>query len=92
MNWYLKLAIQIKIFLLRGDEVDYKQRAFDAGAYVVTVSAAKYIHPRPETVEKTVLGVKVPFLWNLRGKNIMRSEISHICINYVDGIRGFCLN
>ena len=50
-----------KDFFIKGDEVDHKQRAFDAGAYVVTVSAAKYIHPRPETVEKTVLGVKVPF-------------------------------
>lgn len=50
-----------KEFFIKGDEVDYKQRAFAAGAYVVTVTEAKYIHPRPETVEKTVMGVKVPF-------------------------------
>ena len=50
-----------KEFFIKGDEVDYKQRALDAGAYVGTVTVAKYIHPRPETVEKTVLGVKVPF-------------------------------
>ena len=50
-----------KEFFIKGDEVDYKQRALDAGAYVVTVTEAKYIHPRPEMVEKTVLGVKVPF-------------------------------
>lgn len=50
-----------KEFFIKGDEVDYKQRALDAGAYVGTVTEAKYIHPRPETVEKTVLGVKVPF-------------------------------
>ena len=50
-----------KDFFIKGDEVDYKQRALDAGAYVGTVTEAKYIHPRPETVEKTVLGVKVPF-------------------------------
>ena len=50
-----------KEFFIKGDEVDYKQRALDAGAYVGTVTEAKYIHPRPETVEKTVMGVKVPF-------------------------------
>ena len=50
-----------KEFFIKGDEVDYKQRALDAGAYVGTVTEDKYIHPRPETVEKTVLGVKVPF-------------------------------
>ena len=50
-----------KEFFIKGDEVDYKQGALDAGAYVGTVTEAKYIHPRPETVEKTVLGVKVPF-------------------------------
>lgn len=50
-----------KEFFIKGDEVDYKQRALDVGAYVGTVTEAKYIHPRPETVEKTVLGVKVPF-------------------------------
>lgn len=50
-----------KEFFIKGDEVDYKQRALDAGAYVGTVTEAKYIHPRPETVEQTVLGVKVPF-------------------------------
>lgn len=50
-----------KEFFIKGDEVDYKQRALDAGAYVGIVTEAKYIHPRPETVEKTVLGVKVPF-------------------------------
>ena len=48
-------------FFIKGDEVNYKQRAFDAGAHVVTVADARYIHPRPDTHEKTVLGKKVPF-------------------------------
>lgn len=48
-------------FFIKGDEVDYKQRAFDAGACVVTVADARYNHPRPDTHEKTVLGKKVPF-------------------------------
>lgn len=48
-------------FFIKGDEVNYKQRAFDAGADVVTVVDARYIHPRPDTQEKTVLGKKVPF-------------------------------
>lgn len=50
-----------KEFFIKGDEVDYKQRAMDAGAYVVTVVDSRYIHPRPETYEKVVLGIKVPF-------------------------------
>ena len=48
-------------FFIKGDEVDYKQRAFDAGAYVATVVDSRYTHPRPDTHEKTVLGKKVPF-------------------------------
>lgn len=48
-------------FFIKGDEVDYKQRAFDAGAYVITVVASRYIHPRPETYERKVLGIQVPF-------------------------------
>lgn len=48
-------------FFIKGDEVNYKQRAFDAGACVATVVDARYIHPRPDTHEKTVLGKKVPF-------------------------------
>ena len=48
-------------FFIKGDEVNYKQRAFDAGAKVVTVVDSRYIHPRPETNERIVLGKKVPF-------------------------------
>ena len=48
-------------FFIKGDEVDYKQRAFDAGAYVATVVAARYNHPRPAVFEQVVLGIKVPF-------------------------------
>lgn len=48
-------------FFIKGDEVDYKHRALDAGARVVTVVDSRYIHPRPDTHEKTVLGKKVPF-------------------------------
>ena len=48
-------------FFIKGDEVNYKQRSFDAGAKVVTVVDSDYIHPRPETNERTVLGRKVPF-------------------------------
>lgn len=48
-------------FFIKGDEVNYKQRSFDAGAAVVTVVDARYNHPRPDTHEKTVLGKTVPF-------------------------------
>lgn len=48
-------------FFIKGDEVNYKQRSFAAGAAVVTVADSNYIHPRPETNERTVLGRKVPF-------------------------------
>lgn len=48
-------------FFIKGDEVDYKQRTLDVGGYIVTVADARYVHPRPETHERTVLGKKVPF-------------------------------
>jgi rhamnopyranosyl-N-acetylglucosaminyl-diphospho-decaprenol beta-1,3/1,4-galactofuranosyltransferase len=48
-------------FFIKGDEVNYKQRAFAADARVVTVVDSDYIHPRPETNERAVLGRKVPF-------------------------------
>ena len=48
-------------FFIKGDEVNYKQRAYAAGADVITVVDARYIHPRPDTHEKVVLGKKVPF-------------------------------
>ena len=48
-------------FFIKGDEVNYKHRALDAGARVVTVVDSRYIHPRPDTHEKMVLGRKVPF-------------------------------
>lgn len=48
-------------FFIKGDEVNYKQRAFAAGATVATAVDSNYIHPRPETNERTVLGRKVPF-------------------------------
>lgn len=48
-------------FFIKGDEVNYKQRALDAGAYVATLVYSRYIHPRLEMHEKVVLGVKVPF-------------------------------
>ena len=48
-------------FFIKGDEVNYKQRAFAAGARVVTVADSRYDHPRPETHERVVLGKKVPF-------------------------------
>lgn len=48
-------------FFIKGDEVNYKERSFAAGARVVTVVDSNYIHPRPETNERTVLGRKVPF-------------------------------
>lgn len=56
-----KIGYPNKDFFIKGDEVDYKQRAFDAGAYVVTVLESRYVHPRPETYERKVLGMKVPF-------------------------------
>ena len=48
-------------FFIKGDEVDYNQRALDAGGYIATVVEARYLHPRPETQERIVLGKKVPF-------------------------------
>ena len=48
-------------FFIKGDEVNYKQRSFDAGAKVGTVVDSDYIHPRPETNERIVLGKRVPF-------------------------------
>ena len=48
-------------FFIKGDEVDYKQRAFDVGAFVATVADARYVHPRPDTEERLVLGIRVPF-------------------------------
>lgn len=50
-----------KDFFIKGDEVDYKQRTFEAGGYVCTVVDSRYSHPRPQTYEKIVLGKKVPF-------------------------------
>lgn len=50
-----------RFFFIKGDEVDFKQRAIDAGAYVATIVDSRYIHPRPETYERNVLGIKVPF-------------------------------
>lgn len=48
-------------FFIKGDEVDYKQRTRDAGGYIATVIDARYIHPRPDTREKVVMGINVPF-------------------------------
>lgn len=50
-----------KDFFIKGDEVDFKQRSLDAGAYVATIVDSRYIHPRPATHEEKVLGIKVPF-------------------------------
>lgn len=55
------IGLPNKDFFIKGDEVDYKQRTFDVNGFVVTVTNARYIHPRPETYEKIVLGKKVPF-------------------------------
>lgn len=49
-----------KEYFIKGDEVDYKQRAFDAGAFIVTVLASKYYHPYVPTEEKVLFGYKVP--------------------------------
>lgn len=57
-----KIGYPNQDFFIKGDEVDYKQRAIDAGAYIATVIDSAYIHPRPETYERKVLGIKVPFL------------------------------
>ena len=57
-----KIGYPNQDFFIKGDEVDYKQRAIDAGAYIATVIDSAYIHPRTETYERQVLGIKVPFL------------------------------
>lgn len=56
-----KIGYPDKQFFIKGDEVNYKQKAFDCGAYVATIVDSRYIHPRPDTNEKKVLGIKVPF-------------------------------
>lgn len=48
-------------FFIKGDEVDFKQRALDAGAYVATIVESRYIHPMPKTQEHKVFGISVPF-------------------------------
>ena len=48
-------------FFIKGDEVNYKQRTIDVGGYIVTAVDSRYIHPRPEVFERSVLGKKVPF-------------------------------
>lgn len=50
-----------KDFFIKGDEVNYKHRALEAGAYVCTVVDSRYNHPRPETLERKIFGVKMPF-------------------------------
>ena len=49
------------LFFIKGDEVDYKLRSYAAGACVATATDSRYIHPRPDTQERVVLGKKVPF-------------------------------
>ena len=49
-----------KDFFIKGDEVNYKQRAADAGAYIVTVIDSRYFHPRPQSHEHRIFGFKVP--------------------------------
>ena len=49
-----------KDFFIKGDEVDFKQRAFDASAYVATLTDSKYYHPIVPTQEKYILGKLVP--------------------------------
>ena len=49
-----------KDFFIKGDEIDFKQRAFDAGAYVATLTNSKYYHPYVPTQEKVILGKLVP--------------------------------
>ncbi len=56
-----KIGYPNKDFFIKGDEVDYKQRARAAGAFIGTVVDSRYIHPRPDTSEKVILGKKVPF-------------------------------
>lgn len=57
-----KIGFPNKEFFIKGDEVDYKQRTLVAGGYIATVVNARYLHPRPKTQEKVVLGIKVPFI------------------------------
>lgn len=57
-----KIGYPNKAFFIKGDEVDYKQRTSAVGGYIATVVNARYLHPRPEMQEKTVLGIKVPFI------------------------------
>lgn len=49
-----------KDFFIKGDEVDYKQRAFDANGYVATLVNSRYYHPCVLTKEKRIMGKMVP--------------------------------
>lgn len=55
-----KIGYPNKDYFIKGDEIDYKERTFDAGGYVATVVASRYYHPCVPTKEKVILGKKVP--------------------------------
>lgn len=49
-----------KDYFIKGDEVDYKQRTFDANGYVATLVDSRYYHPYVPTMEKRIMGKLVP--------------------------------
>lgn len=49
-----------KNYFIKGDEVDYKQRTFDANGYVATLVDSRYYHPYVPTKEKRIMGKLVP--------------------------------
>lgn len=49
-----------KDYFIKGDEVDYKQRTFDANGYVATLVDSRYYHPYVPTKEKRIMGKLVP--------------------------------
>lgn len=49
-----------KDYFIKGDEVDYKQRAFDAGGYIATLVDSRYYHPYVPTKEQRIMGKLVP--------------------------------
>lgn len=48
-------------FFIKGDEVEYKFRARDAGALIATVTSSLYYHPSLKTKREKILGKTVPY-------------------------------
>lgn len=67
---YEKIGAPYGQFFIRGDEVEYRARAFAAKAYVATVVDSLYFHPAPVKREvKTFLGIRFLNTYDLPWKD-----------------------